>query len=207
MSDLTDIQLIALVREGKEEYASELYQRYQKRAKKIASEYYYANRENGIPFEEYYSRAFAAIETSIRKYDVSRAESMYSYWRKIAVREIIHLMNNESYFNGGRGFYGLSLDTLLACQDNDDLTLGEKLCLEEPRMDESNTLLESLLEIISDPKNKFTNRERQILLLQLDGEDKDSIVSLLKIKKSTYYTHLEHGYQKLKKILEKENNE
>lgn len=199
VKNLTDIKLVSLIRDGKDEYEVELYRRYKQRATKLASAYYYANVDNGIPFDEYYSRAFAAIGTVIQKYDVNRCQSIYAYWKKVATNDILRLISQESYFDGAQGFYGVSLDASNPNCD-DGLTLGERISLAEPNNQYSG-LIDSLISIVSDPKNGFTEREQQVLTLHLDGEDQEEIMRVLNIKTSTMYAHLKNGYEKLRKIL------
>ena len=197
MSELTDIELISLIREGKDENLSILYQRYEGRAKKLASDYYYSNKDNGIAFDDYYSRAIGALYIVVKKYDVKRAESMYSYWRRVAEHEIQRLISQQSYFGGAKSFYGLSLDASIS--NEDDMSLSEKVSLKEPDH-QYDGLVEEMIFEITKPNSQFTNREQQILLFYLDGEDRLTVQKILGIKSATYYSHFRRANEKLKKL-------
>lgn len=199
MSDLTDIQLIKKIREGKKEYENELFLRYQLKAKKLAASYYHSHIDYGIPYDEYYSSALAAIGTVIQKYDIRRAPSVHNYWKQVAINEIHRLERQESYFSGAKGFFGISLDAISPYYD-DGLPLSELVSLNDSSV-VTGGILDIAESIITNPRNRFGPREQEALLLHLDGKSYKEISRLMNIKPSTCYSHLKRGYERLKKIL------
>lgn len=198
MEKYSDKYIVSQIRKGKNEFVSVLYDKYKFFARKLTHSYLVIHKDNGITFDDIYSRAFESIDTACKHFDEKISSSFYSYWRTIAIHEIEDMLLEESYSGRAKAFYGISLDAKIL---DDETTYSEVYGVHEP-LESDEEVRTRFKEIITDPKNGFKKTERTILLSLIDGKEHIEIKKKLKICTSTYRYHYHKATEKLKNLLE-----
>ena len=187
------------IRKGKNEFVSVLYEKYKFFARKLTHSYLVIHKDNGITFDDIYSRAFESIDIACKHFDEKISSSFYSYWRTIAIHEIEDMLVEESYSGRAKTFYGISLDANIL---DDESTYSELYGVHEP-FESDEDVKSRFREIINNPLNGFRKNEKTILLSLIDGKEHYEIRKKLKISTSTYSYHYHNATEKLKNLLER----
>ena len=196
-SKINDITLVKLAKKNDQQAHDELYNRYKKYFDILTANNFTRTKGSGVTYEDVYSVAVGTLQIAISKFDTSKGTSFLQYWKTIANHEINELFKNESYQGRAKTFDGISLDDysqngyykneeIYGCNDS-----STALDLEDVRI------------LIEKEEIELTPREKQILIMTMDGLDLEEISSKLALKYVTAYHHYTYGVQKINNYLKK----
>ncbi len=146
-----------------------------------------------ITLEDLVSISFAAVDTAIKKFNASKNQSFYAYWSRIATNAM------KSYVK----------KVLLASHTNGNVSLDEQNdtggslhdIVSSNDIEEPISLYSSLMRIINDERNHFTEMEKKIISLFLDGFEIKEIALKIKINKAKAYREYHKALNKLRHSL------
>ncbi len=198
METYSDKFIVSQIRKGKIEFISDLYGKYKFFARKLTHCYLLIHKDNGVTFDDIYSRAFESIDIACKHFNENKSVSFYTYWRTIAIHEIEDMLVEETYSGRAKAFYGISLDAPMVGGDS---TYSELYGVREP-IETDEEVKERYKSIITNAQNGFSESEKCILLGLIDGKEHIDIRNKLKIGVSTYRYHYLKATEKLKKLIE-----
>ena len=146
-----------------------------------------------ITLEDLVSISFAAVDTALKKFDLNKNKYFYSYWQRIATNAMKRYVKKVllvSHTNGN-----VSLDE----QNDTGGSLHDIVSSKD--IDESISLYNSLIRIINDERNHFTEMEKKIISLFLDGFEIKEIAIKLRINKAKTYREYHKALNKLRHSL------
>ena len=133
------------------------------------------------------------VDTAIAKYDKKKNNSFYIYWRTIAENAMKHFVKN--YRKSHTSEKKLSLD-----QENESgSTLHDTIASED--IDERISLFNSLMHIINDEKNGFTEFQKKILHFYLEGYDMKEIADMFHTNKVNIYRNYHSAINKIRRSI------
>lgn len=195
---ISDEELLRVARDCRSNSAfDELIRRYTYYAKSLARQYQHQTPQTGIRKEELEQIAIISFYSSYKKIRID-TKSFYTYWSKIAKREIAKYIKENSYLEGGRAFAGLSFDEQRF--DNDESLLSDYIGEEDEQM-KKDLLINDLMIAINHKGTALNPKEKAVLKQFLKGLDFKSISIKMKISESSVYYIFNHAVRKLRKIL------
>ena len=196
-NELSDEECVLLAQVGNHDALNHLCVKYQRYSYGLAIDFFNTNRYSGIPVDDLFSVAQATILLAIKSFSMN-IHLFYPYWKTIATNALIKYNKKNSYFHEAKTFYGISLD-----QQNDDNFSNDQL-LGEPDMKLQKSLVEdTFLNIIENPINNFTESEKLVMKLTIEGYAPLEIMKVLKWSKSQVYYALKKAKAKLADIISK----
>ena len=133
------------------------------------------------------------VEVALAKYDSKRNDSFYIYWKSIANNAMRQYVKN--YKKSHHDEKNLSLD-----QENEyGGTLHDSIPSED--IDRRMSVFNSLMDIINDENNKFTEYEKKILRYYLDGYNIKEISKILKTNKVRIYRGYHSAINKIRRSI------
>lgn len=134
------------------------------------------------------------VDIALAKYNPKRNKSFYTYWLKIANNSMKQFVKN--YLNTHVDASNLSLD-----QENDfGGTLHDSI---SDDVDEQINLYNSLMNLISNKNNDFTDMEKKIITLFLDGYEIREISEQLGTNKVRIYRGYHSAINKIRRSIMK----
>lgn len=175
--ELSDDEIIMIIRMKNEEALNMLLFRYQKYSISLISSMYHKIRYLGLFFEELRANLDLTIVKAVESYDFRRA-IFYSYWRQIAERELISLCR-KSYYKKNRCQKAIySLDSPI--KDTEDCYFVDTISDENENIIEQYHHRESLLKVKDSIDNDLSVYEKTILSYRVLGYSYKEIAKITK---------------------------
>ncbi len=191
LKDINDEECVLLAQTGNYDTLNQLCVRYQRYSYGLAIEFFNANRHSGITVEELCSVAQETILVAVKNFSNS-IQVFYPYWRTIATNAMIKYNQQNSYFHHAKTFNGISLD-----QQNEDNFSNDQIIGETDVKIEKGIVEDTFLNIINDPKNGFSENEKIVMKLTIEGYEPTEIMKMFKWSKSQIYYALKNAKEKL----------
>lgn len=191
LKDINDEECVLLAQTGNYDTLIQLCVRYQRYSYGLAIEFFNANRHSGITVEELCSVAQETILVAVKNFSNS-IQVFYPYWRTIATNAMIKYNQQNSYFHHAKTFNGISLD-----QQNEDNFSNDQIIGETDVKIEKGIVEDTFLNIINDPKNGFSENEKIVMKLTIEGYEPTEIMKMFKWSKSQIYYALKNAKEKL----------
>lgn len=191
LKDINDEECVLLAQTGNYDTLNQLCVRYQRYSYGLAIEFFNANRHSGITVEELCSVAQETILIAVKNFSNS-IQVFYPYWRTIATNAMIKYNQQNSYFHHAKTFNGISLD-----QQNEDNFSNDQIIGETDVKIEKGIVEDTFLNIINDPRNGFSENEKIVMKLTIEGYEPTEIMKMFKWSKSQIYYALKNAKEKL----------
>lgn len=191
LKDINDEECVLLAQTGNYDTLNQLCVRYQRYSYGLAIEFFNANRHSGITVEELCSVAQETILVAVKNFSNS-IQVFYPYWRTIATNAMIKYNQQNSYFHHAKTFNGISLD-----QQNEDNFSNDQILGETDVKIEKGIVEDTFLNIIDDPRNGFSENEKIVMKLTIEGYEPTEIMKMFKWSKSQIYYALKNAKEKL----------
>lgn len=191
LKDINDEECVLLAQTGNYDTLNQLCVRYQRYSYGLAIEFFNANRHSGITVEELCSVAQETILVAVKNFSNS-IQVFYPYWRTIATNAMIKYNQQNSYFHHAKTFNGISLD-----QQNEDNFSNDQIIGETDVTIEKGIVEDTFLNIINDPRNGFSENEKIVMKLTIEGYEPTEIMKMFKWSKSQIYYALKNAKEKL----------
>lgn len=191
LKDINDEECVLLAQTGNYDTLNQLCVRYQRYSYGLAIEFFNANRHSGITVEELCSVAQETILVAVKNFSNS-IQVFYPYWRTIATNAMIKYNQQNSYFHHAKTFNGISLD-----QQNEDNFSNDQIIGETDVKIEKGIVEDTFLNIINDPRNGFSENEKIVMKLTIEGYEPTEIMKMFKWSKSQIYYALKNAKEKL----------
>ncbi len=191
LKDINDEECVLLAQTGNYDTLNQLCVRYQRYSYGLAIEFFNANRHSGITVEELCSVAQETILIAVKNFSNS-IQVFYPYWRTIATNAMIKYNQQNSYFHHAKTFNGISLD-----QQNEDNFSNDQILGETDVKIEKGIVEDTFLNIIDDPRNGFSENEKIVMKLTIEGYEPTEIMKMFKWSKSQIYYALKNAKEKL----------
>ena len=191
LKDINDEECVLLAQTGNYDTLNQLCVRYQRYSYGLAIEFFNANRHSGITVEELCSVAQETILVAVKNFSNS-IQVFYPYWRTIATNAMIKYNQQNSYFHHAKTFNGISLD-----QQNEDNFSNDQIIGETDVKIEKGIVEDTFLNIINDQKNGFSENEKIVMKLTIEGYEPTEIMKMFKWSKSQIYYALKNAKEKL----------
>ena len=120
LEEMSDEDLIFLMKSGSEIAERAIYRRYNNYAKHEAQSYYKSFKHSGIVVEEFYAVAFSNVHEAIMKYEHVTA-CFYLFWKTMVKYAIYDYVKKNSYQTKAKPLGDISLDD--AYYDNNEVIL------------------------------------------------------------------------------------
>ena len=160
-------------------------------AKKMVVQYEIAD----FTLEDYMALAFSALTTALKTYNFSSC-TFYGYWYKIAINEIKTAIRRYLSMNRHLTNNTLSLDKETAFEQS----LHDVVSVNE-LYSEQNLLRDNFIAIIDNPNNDFTDSQRTVIKLYLDGYEFKEIAGILNWSRSKVYSLYYKAIEKIRKCM------
>ena len=105
---------------------------------------------------------------------------------------MIKYNQQNSYFHHAKTFNGISLD-----QQNEENFSNDQIIGETDANIEKGLVEEAFLNIINDPKNGFSENEKIVMKLTIEGYEPTEIMKMFRWSKSQIYYALRNAKEKL----------
>lgn len=135
--------------------------------------------------------AFYCTYTLLKKYTPSKGV-FYAYWRRAALRAINKCIKQNVKSIGVTSLDFVPSNTIHALHDIVGL---------EDKSYKKELLSEVFIKIIEDKYNDFSNREKNVIKLYLDGYDMKDIAELLHCSIQTVYRNYHQAVDKIGRVL------
>jgi len=191
LKDINDEECVLLAQTGNYDTLNQLCIRYQRYSYGLAIEFFNSNRQSGITVEDLCSVAQETILVAVKNFSNS-IQVFYPYWRTIATNAMIKYNQQNSYFHHAKTFNGISLD-----QQNEDNFSNDQIIGETDAKIEKGIVEDTFLNIIDDPKNGFSENEKIVMKLTIEGYEPTEIMKMFKWSKSQIYYALRNAKEKL----------
>lgn len=191
LKDISDEECVLLAQTGNYDTLNQLCIRYQRYSYGLAVEFFNANRQSGITVEDLCSVAQETILVAVKNFSNS-IQVFYPYWRTIATNAMIKYNQQNSYFHHAKTFNGISLD-----QQNEENFSNDQIIGETDANIEKGLVEETFLNIINDPKNGFSENEKIVMKLTIEGYEPTEIMKMFRWSKSQIYYALRNAKEKL----------
>ena len=185
--DINDYELIYEVRESNEMAYNTLYEKYKTLISKIAYEYYLANRNKRVEFEDLVQEGYYALSVAVREYD-EKSTLFYTYVTLCIKREM------ERYIKG--------------CGRNKNMILTDAVSLNEPVDKNGDIVLEDVIPSKDDVENYVISEGifYKLWLFRHELSNEESMIFELKANKfsnNEICVLLDIPYKKLDNYLRK----
>ncbi|HPS19276.1 MAG TPA: hypothetical protein PLR04_04080 [Bacilli bacterium] len=191
LNGISDEECVLLAQTGNYDALHYLCLRYQKYSYGLAITFYNTNRQSGIMIDDLCSVAQSTILIAIKNFS-NNIQLFYPYWRTIATNALIKYNQQNSYYHHAKTFNGVSLD-----QQNDDYFSNDQIIGEPDLTMEKGIVEDTFLEIINDSNNGFTETEKTVMILTIEGYEPAEIMKIFKWTKSQVYYALKKAKEKL----------
>ena len=187
-----------LIRNGDESATNVLLEKYRFFSWAIAKEFSAKYDYLDIPVEDYVSIAFSSVPSVLAKaLEDQTIKCLYSYWAAIVRNSIkrhikVYLTKNQHLINNT-----ISLDELSGKDKTNSLheVIGKNDDVE------NNAIKETILTIVNDKNNHFTNLQKNIVEKIFDGYSLAEISILIDKSESTLYKQYHQLVERLRTIL------
>ena len=199
-NQILDEHLHSLIAQGNHEAFNKLRRRYHRHSANLCSDIAYQYRDSGIEQNELIAVCEAVFPIVILKYNPSLS-SFYTFWKETTNQELLNYVIDNSYDGGASMFKGV-----VSFEQEYD----ERYCYSEylGEIDDSKKLKRKTFEM-KELINKryaafFTNQEKNLLNLVLEGYTIKELEHADILKKSQLYLTYNSAVNKLRNFSEKD---
>ena len=199
-NQILDEHLHSLIAQGNHEAFNKLRRRYHRHSANLCSDIAYQYRDSGIEQNELIAVCEAVFPIVILKYNPSLS-SFYTFWKETTNQELLNYVIDNSYDGGASMFKGV-----VSFEQEYD----ERYCYSEylGEIDDSKKLKRKTFEM-KELINKryaafFTNQEKNLLNLVLEGYTIKELEHADLLKKSQLYLTYNSAVNKLRNFSEKD---
>ncbi len=195
LKQISDEECVLLAQTGNHDTLNQLCLRYQKYSYGLAIDFFNSNRQSGITVDDLVSVAQETVLIAVKNFSNS-IQLFYPYWRTIATNAMIKYNQQNSYFHHAKTFNGISLD-----QQNDENFSNDQLIGEPDFKIQKGLVEDTFLAIINDSKNGFSENEKLVMTLTIEGYEPTDIMKMFKWSKSQVYYALRNAKEKLTSVI------
>ena len=199
---ILDEHLHILIAQGNHEAFVKLKRRYHYHSIKLCREILSHFEDAGVTINELMSVCVDTFVFIVSSYN-PQLSSFYSYWKKVTTNEILDYLKHNSYEFDAAVFKGyISIDQEFEDSHDYSNVLSEK----DENFSRKETIFEIKL-IISNNRELFTEKERALLNLVLEGFSIGELEHSGVLSRSKLYLTFNSAVEKLQRLLnDKQNN-
>lgn len=181
-NDSSEAELIFRVQKGNTLDFAKLLDRYKRYSYALSDKYYNTVNTGGVTKEELYTVCIESLMVAIKNFK-GTGHMFYSYWKEVALRDMLKYLEKNSYLMGAKAFAGLSIDNL---NESEYLSVSNVIGEDDGEIYSQITYKEMSQELFR--KRIITSTEHKILNMLILGYDVESIAKRMRCSKSKIYS-------------------
>ena len=193
---LLDEHLHILVAQGNHEAYEQLKKRYHYHAIQLCRDILKQYEKTGVTSSDLVIVCDSSFRSIVEKYD-AELSSFFSFWKQLASHQVMEYLTDNSYTADASSFSGsISIDQEL----EDNHSFADLLC----EVDDNKLKRKRIVEvkrIISKYEMRFTNQEKALLNIILEGYSIADLEHSGVMSRSSLYLTFNEAVEKLKKII------
>lgn len=198
---LTDEYLLTLASQGNQDAFDELFKRYKTYGEQLITNYLQDKHIFGLTKDDFVTCTYMAFDKSINDVNFQKGDSLYPIFRIWCLSYFSDLLEEEIKFNvGSNPKNNTPLDSTYN-EDDNDIMISEVVGTDDSTIS-GNILSNEIRDAIYSGKYNFSENEKKVLLLLLEGYTKSEISKILKFSSHKVENCLGSAYIKAKDLFD-----
>ena len=193
--EITDSELIQKINDNNEDAKDYLYERYSNLIHKEVNRVRKLGKVKGIEYSDLLQEAMLAFSEAINRYDDTNNVKFITFATLCIRRKLINTLHRYSTQKEYLNQKNIHLEE----GPDEQKTVSNYVSINEGEEPLNKIMVgESLNETMNNLGTKLSNKERQAILLDIDGKSVDEIARIMNLNSKQVYNLLYRGRKKLK---------